>query len=130
MTVESFLVLAKLFPTLLQFESCSLKIFVKVQTHGVFQKFLHLVNIVFDKPQLSLSVIELVDKLITPREDSRVYNPVQFFLCLFELSLHIQQLLIFLVESVFIVDNLVAQELTSSAHLHFSIFYDASSTLF
>jgi hypothetical protein len=75
-------------------------------------------------------VIELVDKLITPSEDSCVYNPVQFFLCLFELGLHIQQLLIFLVESVFIVDNLITQELTSSSHLHFSIFDDASSTLF
>lgn len=130
MTVESFLVLAKLFPTFLQFESCSFKIFVKVQTHRVFQKFFHLVNIVFDKPQLSLSVIELVDKLITPSEDSCVHNPVQFFLCLLKLGFHIKQLLIFLVESVFIVDNLITQELTSSSHLHFSIFDDASSTLF
>jgi len=78
---------------------------------------------------LSLSVIELVDKLITSGKDPCVYDAVQLLLCLFQLSLHIKKLLIFLVELVFIVDDLVAQEFTSGSHLHLAILNDASSTL-
>ena len=114
--IQSLLVLFELFLLLDEEHPSLLKIFVEVEPDLVFDSFLDGEDVVFHHAMLPCGDIQLINEVVASREHFCVDNLVQFFLGVLQLVLQVEELLVFGVEQVLILQDQEGELLASRPH--------------